>query len=63
MYVGNLNHQHCDSVLSALNHRHAVLCEKPMGVNAREVQRMVAAARDNNVFFMEAYWTRFFPVI
>jgi len=63
VYVGNLNHQHCESVLNALNHKRAVLCEKPMGVNSGEVRRMVDAARTNNVFLMEAYWTRFMPVL
>uniref|UniRef100_A0AAV2LUC6 GFO/IDH/MocA-like oxidoreductase domain-containing protein n=2 Tax=Knipowitschia caucasica TaxID=637954 RepID=A0AAV2LUC6_KNICA len=31
-------------------------------MNTREVQEILAAAKRNNVFLMEAVWTRFFPV-
>jgi predicted dehydrogenase len=40
----------------------AVLGEKPMAVNAAQVRNMVACARKNDVFMMEAMWTRFNPV-
>jgi len=30
-------------------------------MNAGEVKEMVAAAKESNVFFMEAMWTRYFP--
>jgi predicted dehydrogenase len=38
-----------------------VLCEKPFAVNASQARRMVAAARANGVFCMEAIWSRFLP--
>jgi predicted dehydrogenase len=38
-----------------------VLCEKPFAMNLEEAMRMVAAARRNRVFLMEALWTRFIP--
>ena len=34
-----------------------------MGVNKGEVEAMIKVAKENNVFFMEALWTRFNPTI
>ena len=39
-----------------------VICEKPLAVNAGQVERMIAAAKKNDVLLMEAIWTRFFPI-
>ena len=36
-----------------MNAKKNVLCEKPLAMNLREVQEMVAAAKLNNIFFME----------
>ena len=40
-----------------------VLCEKPFGINALEVEKMIQAASRNGVFLMEAMWSRFNPAI
>jgi predicted dehydrogenase len=47
--------------LSASPPKH-VLCEKALTVNAEQARKMYAVAREKNVFFMEAVWTRFFPL-
>lgn len=41
----------------------AVLCEKPMCVNAREAEELIAVARKHGAFLMEAMWTRFLPAV
>ncbi len=41
----------------------AVLCEKPLTVNAGEAEQLVACARANRTFLMEAMWTRFLPPV
>ena len=38
-----------------------VLCEKPMCVNTAQAEELIACAKENNVFLMEAMWTRFLP--
>ncbi len=48
------------SILCMQNGKH-VICEKPMAVNDTEAAEMIACARENNVFLMEAMWTRFMP--
>ncbi|XP_070627534.1 trans-1,2-dihydrobenzene-1,2-diol dehydrogenase isoform X2 [Bos indicus] len=62
-YIGTQHPQHKAAVLLCLTAGKAVLCEKPMGVNAAEVREMVAEARSRGLFFMEAIWTRFFPAV
>ena len=44
------------------NHKH-VLCEKPFTINAREAREIADLAKANNVFVMEAMWTKYLPVI
>lgn len=61
VYIGTQNPQHKAVVLMCLAAGKAVLCEKPMGVNAAEVREMVAEARSRGLFLMEALWTRCFP--
>jgi len=48
------------SVLAARAKKH-VLCEKPLGMNHAEVSAIVQAARDNDVFLMEAFMYRCHP--
>jgi predicted dehydrogenase len=39
-----------------------VLCEKPLTVNAAEAEQLIDVARLNEVFLMEALWSRYLPV-
>eukprot|EP01083_Nonionella_stella_P026767 73705_1 len=61
IYVGTIHPTHYNAVITACNNGKHVLCEKPIGMNVMQVREMVEAARKNNVFLMEAMWTRFFP--
>lgn len=63
IYLATPHTSHADLSIAAMKAGNAVLCEKPLGVNASEVQAMVAAAKENNVFLMEALWSRFNPTI
>lgn len=62
IYVATPHPFHKEHTILSLNAGKAVLCEKPMAVNAMEAQEMVDCARKNNVFLMEAMWTRFLPI-
>ena len=44
-----------------LEHGKAVLCEKPFTVNASETATVINFAREQQLFLMEAMWTRFIP--
>ncbi len=61
IYVGSPHTFHKDMVIRCLKAGKNVLCEKPLGVNAKEVREMLDAAKDSNCLLMEAMWTLFFP--
>ncbi|WP_435924265.1 Gfo/Idh/MocA family protein [Paenibacillus sp. DYY-L-2] len=63
IYVATPHPYHKDNVLTALKAGKAVLCEKPFTVNSKELQELITSARQNNLFLMEAMWTRFLPPI
>lgn len=63
VYVAGLNHHHKTVALAAFAKGKAVLCEKPLGLNSREIKQMIAAAKNNQCFLMEALWSRFNPAI
>src|SRR5690242_6625933 len=50
---------HMEITLAALEHRKAVLCEKPMALNASEAKRMVEKARAANVLALIDHELRF----
>ena len=53
------NSCHLSDVLTAVDAGKAVLCEKPLGMNADECRQMVEAARRKNVLFGVAHVFRF----
>ncbi|EHB06278.1 Trans-1,2-dihydrobenzene-1,2-diol dehydrogenase [Heterocephalus glaber] len=59
-YIGTQHPQHKASVLMSLAVGKAVLCEKPMGMNAPEVRKMVSEAQTQGLFLMEKVF--FVPV-
>lgn len=63
VYIAVPHNFHRELALEAMAAGKAVFCEKPMGLNAAEVEEMVAAARDHGVFLMEAVKTRFMPAL
>ncbi|KAG8770487.1 hypothetical protein FRC12_004232 [Ceratobasidium sp. 428] len=62
VYVGTPHTHHYTSTALALRAGKHVLCEKPFTSNAAELKSLIAIAKENNVFLMEAMWTRFLPV-
>lgn len=63
IYIATPHTFHVDIAIEAMEYGKHVLCEKPMGVNIAEVERIIAAAKNNQVFLMEALWSRFNPTI
>lgn len=63
VYIATPASAHKANIELCLRAGKAVLCEKPLTVNAREAQEVIALAQRNRVFLMEAMWTRFVPLI
>jgi len=61
VYIATPHSHHREHTLLCLNHKKAVLCEKAFTLNKPEAEEMVACARENNTFLMEAFWTMFQP--
>ncbi len=61
IYIATPHGFHYEHALLCLNHRKAVLCEKAFALNTRQVKEMIDTARQQQVFLMEAFWTKFLP--
>ena len=63
IYVATPHTFHYEISKMFIEHKHPVLCEKPITVNEEEAERLFKAAEENGVFITEALWTRFMPVV
>jgi len=63
VYIATPHAFHAEHTLICLRQGKAVLCEKPMALNAAQVTGMITASRRHNSFLMEAMWTRFLPLM
>ncbi len=63
VYIGTPNNFHLKDAFMFMEKGKNILCEKPLGVNEKQVRAMINKAEQTGVFFMEGMWTRFFPAI
>ena len=61
IYIATPHNSHAELSLLALENNKHVLCEKPIALNYPDAEKMIAASKKHNKFFMEAFWTRFNP--
>ena len=61
VYVASPHSHHMEHTLLCLNAGKSVICEKAFGINSSEVEAMIEAAGNNNLFLMEALWPPFQP--
>ena len=62
VYIATPHVTHFDIASEAIAAGKHVLCEKPLGMNEREVRELAARAADAGVFLMEAMWMKFNPL-
>ena len=63
IYVATPHPFHKENSILCLKHKKPVICEKPFTLNRAEAEELVSVARGENVFLMEAMWTRFLPLV
>src|SRR5882724_1929445 len=63
VYIATPVHLHAAQTIAAAESGKHVLCEKPMAMNVKECDEMIAACGANNVKLGIAYYRRFYPVI
>lgn len=61
VHVGTIHTQHVETALLMLEHGKHVLCEVPMGINEKQVRKLIEYAKEKNLFLIEAIWSRHFP--
>ncbi len=61
VHIAGLHIVHADQAVQFMEAGKHVLVEKPLALDVGEVDRMIAAARANDRFMMEAMWMRFNP--
>src|SRR6267378_5773363 len=61
IYIATPHPFHYAQTLLCLNHKKAVLCEKPLTMSHKNASELVALARSTGTFLMEGMWSRFFP--
>ena len=63
IYIATPHSLHLQHAGDALRAGKAVLCEKPITVNAVECQQLIDVAEESSGYLMEAMWTWFLPAI
>jgi predicted dehydrogenase len=61
IYVASPHSHHAEHAILCMNNKKSVLCEKAFALNLSEVEKMIDAAKRNDVFLMEAFFTPFQP--
>ena len=59
IYVATPHSHHYEHTLLCIENNKAVLCEKAFAINCKQAKEMIDAARNKNIFLMEAVWTKF----
>lgn len=57
------NALHAEITIAAAGKGKHILCEKPLGINASDMQAMLAACQDNQVQLMTAFPCRYLPAV
>lgn len=63
VYIATPVYLHAEQTIAAANAGKHVLCEKPMALDTKECDEMIAACHTNNVKLGIAYYRRFYPLI
>jgi len=62
-YIATPHSLHCPNGILFMQNGKAVLSEKPITCSSEELERMIACAKENDVFLMEGMWARAVPGI
>lgn len=63
VYIAVTPNDHYRLTMMCIERKVPVLCEKAMFCNSAEAHKAFEAAANNNVFVMEALWSRFLPAV
>ena len=61
IYISTLNNTHIDLIHECIENNKNILCEKPMGLNANEVENVFNKLKETKIYFYEAIAYRAHP--
>ncbi|NEV94730.1 Gfo/Idh/MocA family oxidoreductase [Psychroflexus sp. YR1-1] len=61
IYIATPHVFHAEHTRMCFEQGKAVLCEKPMAMNATQLKTMIHASKEKALFLMEGLWTNFMP--
>ncbi len=61
IYIATPHVFHASNSMLCMQHGKAVLCEKPIGINAQQLKQMIQSSTTHKAFLMEGLWTNFMP--
>ena len=62
VYIATPHTSHLEYSITSLKNHRPVLCEKPIGININDVDKIMQCAKENKTYFCEAMWTWFSDV-
>ena len=63
IYIATPHNYHMEYAKKCIAAKKHILCEKPFSYNYETTKEVLALAKENKVFIMEALWTLFLPAI
>ncbi|ELT88235.1 hypothetical protein CAPTEDRAFT_228970 [Capitella teleta] len=63
VYIGCISSSHAEVMDMMLKAKKHVICEKPICMNSNQLKNTIDIAKKNDVFLMEAFWSRCFPSV
>lgn len=61
VYIASPNSMHASQSMVFLSHKKHVICEKPATSNLKEIEQVIACAKQNDVVYFEAFKTEYLP--
>lgn len=63
VYISTPLNLHYEHTMMALEHGKHVICEKPIAVNSTQLTKMIEKAKEKQVFFADAMWMSYLPIM
>jgi len=61
VYIPLPNNLHLEWIRKSALAKKNIICEKPLGLNTKEVEECITIAKENNIYIMEAFMYSFHP--
>ncbi len=62
VYIASPVNVHYDQIMQAFDHGKHVICEKPIAVNAKQVETLINTAKEKALFLTDGVWTAYLPM-